>query len=140
MIRAISLAAILLLTATPAMSATIVMCDRANAIVPGKVSHFLPSASLPPVVNDDMLVNKDLSALLKIDSRYWKCVGSQVLAMTVLERRAIDSSIPLGIRPACTEDRRGTAFFEINDGRDDEWFICAQAGGHLQWRPIRLGI
>ena len=53
-----------------------------------------PQALEGTVVSNDpnVLINPDISAVINIDRKYWKRVGSQIQEMTLLEKQAIEAA------------------------------------------------
>lgn len=105
--------------------------------------EFRRSVNTPDFSSEDYIINPDMSAVAGLPSKYWKIVGDDVLAMTQLERDAVDEANETSRLQSLTIPI-GTIFqYTFGDGGtniQNKWLqIAATTGISSNETPLILG-
>ena len=70
------------------------------AVLNRTTKQYLPSANTPDYPVEDWIINPDMSAVIGVDSRYWRITGDVVSLMSEQDRNALDAAAVQSVRDA----------------------------------------
>jgi len=70
------------------------------AVLNRTTKQYLPSANTPDYPVEDWIINPDMSAVIGVDSRYWRITGDVVSLMSEQDRNALDAAAVQSARDA----------------------------------------